>query len=48
MIDPKVVKKSLLCDAPPMEQYRAALKASAEKIGAYTAARITLWTWLRE
>jgi hypothetical protein len=46
LIDPKVVKKALGGDAPPMEQYRAALTASAQKIGAYTAARITLSLYL--
>ena len=46
LIDPKVVKKALGNDAPPIEQYRTALQASAQKIGAYTAARITLSLYL--
>lgn len=46
LIDPKVVKKALGSDAPPASEYRAALQASAEKIGAYTAARITLSLYL--
>ncbi|RUT09534.1 hypothetical protein DSM106972_000280 [Dulcicalothrix desertica PCC 7102] len=34
LIDPKVFKKALGSNAPPASEYRAALLASAEKIGA--------------
>ncbi len=47
LIDPKVVKRALGEDAPPAEEYRAALKNSASKIAAYTAARIALSLYLR-
>jgi hypothetical protein len=46
LIDPKVVKRSLKDNAPPASDYRAALQQSAEKITAYTAARITLSLYL--
>ncbi|MFK0731762.1 MAG: hypothetical protein ACIWVG_11480 [Gloeotrichia echinulata HAB0833] len=47
LLDPKVVKRSLSNDAPPIGEYTTALQASAEKIGAYTAARITLSLYLQ-
>lgn len=47
LIDPKVVKRALGEDAPPAEEYRAALQNSASKIAAYTAARIALSLYLR-
>ncbi len=47
LIDPKVVRRALGDDAPPLEEYRATLQASAEKIAAYTAARITLSLYLQ-
>jgi hypothetical protein len=46
LIDPKVVKRTLGNNAPPASDYRAALQQSAEKIAAYTAARITLSLYL--
>ncbi|MDF5721475.1 MAG: hypothetical protein PUP91_13545 [Rhizonema sp. PD37] len=46
MIDPKVVRRTLGNNAPPALDYRLALQQSAEKIGAYTAARITLSLYL--
>jgi hypothetical protein len=42
LIDPKVVKRSLGSKAPPLDEYKAALQASAKKIANYTAARIAL------
>ncbi len=47
LIDPKVVKRALGENSPPPEEYRAALQASASKIAAYTAARITLSLYLQ-
>ncbi len=46
LIDPKVVKRTLGSNAPSTSEYRAALQQSAEKIAAYTAARITLSLYL--
>ena len=46
LIDPKVVRRSLGDNAPPISEYRAVLQQSAEKITAYTAARITLSLYL--
>ncbi|MFB2769055.1 hypothetical protein ACE1AT_07120 [Pelatocladus sp. BLCC-F211] len=47
LVDPKVVKQALGEEAPPLEEYRQALKASAQKIAVYTAARITLSLYLQ-
>ncbi|BAZ70566.1 hypothetical protein NIES4106_53610 (plasmid) [Fischerella sp. NIES-4106] len=47
LVDPKVVKRALGSEAPPLEEYRQALKASAQKIAVYTAARITLSLYLQ-
>ncbi|MEC4815427.1 MAG: hypothetical protein SAK29_19435 [Scytonema sp. PMC 1069.18] len=47
LIDPKVVKRALGSEAPPANEYRAALQESAKKIAAYTAARIVLSLYLR-
>jgi hypothetical protein len=46
LIDPKVVRRSLKDKAPPASDYHAVLRQSAEKIAAYTAARITLSLYL--
>ena len=46
LVDPKIVKRALRDNAPPASEYRAALQQSAEKIAAYTAARITLSVYL--
>jgi len=46
LIDPKVVRRSLGDNALPVSEYRAVLQQSAEKITAYTAARITLSLYL--
>ncbi len=47
LIDSKVVRRALGEQAPPLEEYREALKASAQKIAVYTAARITLSLYLQ-
>ncbi|MCL1471127.1 hypothetical protein [Argonema antarcticum] len=47
LLDPKVVNRSLVSLAPPLDKYRAALQTSAEKIAAYTAARIALSLYLQ-
>ncbi|WP_026736184.1 hypothetical protein [Fischerella sp. PCC 9605] len=47
LIDSKVVGRALGEEAPPLEEYRQALKASAQKIAVYTAARITLSLYLQ-
>lgn len=47
LIDPKVVKPALGSKAPPPDEYEQGLKASAEKMSYYTAARITLSFYLQ-
>jgi len=47
LIDPNVVKLGLGSKAPPPDEYQQALKASAEKMSYYTAARITLSFYLQ-
>ncbi len=47
LIDPKVIRRALGNDAPPAEEYRAAIQTSAQKIAAYTAARITVSLYLQ-
>lgn len=42
LIDPEVVSRALGPKAPPIEDYRTALKEAAESIADYTAARIAL------
>jgi hypothetical protein len=42
LIDPEVVTRALGKKAPRLDQYQAALQASAERIADYTAARIAL------
>jgi len=42
LIDPGVVSRALGSQAPPIEDYRAALEESAQNIADYTAARIAL------
>lgn len=47
LLDPKVVRRSLGSLAPLPDEYHAALQKSAEKIAAYTAARIALSLYLQ-
>lgn len=47
LLDPRVVRRALDSIAPPPNEYREALQASASKIAAYTAARIALSLYLQ-